>query len=132
MKKMVVALVATGLLLTACQDTDEKNNEVAEENTQTLQTSEEQPAQNVPSTSNDTNDEQWASLPEYHVVIEQIGMKDYNVETVTDNEEKRILLIRDEAGERQYKTIFIKNTQRLKIIEMGEDGQIFNDILPKK
>ncbi|WP_431028949.1 hypothetical protein [Lysinibacillus sp. LZ02] len=132
MKKMVVALVATGLLLTACQDTDEKNNEVAEENTQTLQISEEQPAQNVSNVSNDTNDEQWASLPEYHVVMEQIGTKDYNVETLTDNEEKRILLIRDKAGELQYKTILIKHTQRLKIIEMGEDGQIFNDILPEK
>ncbi|MFF5994042.1 hypothetical protein AAGS61_04670 [Lysinibacillus sp. KU-BSD001] len=129
MNKMVMALVTTGLLLTACQGTDEKSNEVAEENTQTPQTGEEQSAQNVPNAS---NDEQWASLPEYHVIMEQIGTKDYNVETVTDNEEKRILLISDESGESQYKTIFIKQTQRLKIIEMGEDGQIFNDILPEK
>lgn len=73
------------------------------------------------------NDE-WASLPEYNKTAEVINNQDYTVQTVTDNAGKRILLFVDNTGKEQYKSIFIKDTNRLKIIDLN-GGQIFNGII---
>lgn len=53
----------------------------------------------------------------------------YNFQTVTDNEGKRILLLLDDEGTEQYKSIFIKKTKRLKIIDLANDREIFNDLI---
>lgn len=73
------------------------------------------------------NDE-WTSLPESNKIKEIIDNQEYNVQTVTDNEGKRVLLFVDNKGVEQYKTIFIKNINRLKIIDLN-NGQIFNGII---
>ncbi|OAB44657.1 hypothetical protein [Paenibacillus antarcticus] len=78
------------------------------------------------------NQEEWSSLPEYDTIIQQIDKEDYNFKTVTDNEGKRILLLIDQGGVEQYKTIYIKNTSRLKIIKIDGEGQIFNEVLTSK
>lgn len=69
-----------------------------------------------------------ASFPEYSKTLEQIDDQDYKVQKVTDNEGKRVLLLVDNNGKEQYKTIFIKKTNMLKIIDLDK-GQIFSGII---
>lgn len=90
-----------------------------------------QPEQNVQGEDKENIDlSEWTSLPEYSKITEQIDNKDdIHFEKVTDTRDKRILLIIDENGTKLYKSIFIKNTNRLKIINIKDSGQIFNDVL---
>ncbi|MCK2006094.1 hypothetical protein MZM54_32775 [[Brevibacterium] frigoritolerans] len=140
MYKMIITLIAAATMLTACNSNgeDKNNNEVTEKNEQTegeqeVRQENEQSKENVQNQSKESvNHEEWTSLPEYNHIIEQIDNKDYNFQTVTDNEGKRVLLLIDKNGVEQYKTIFIKNTSRLKIININGEGQIFNEILDKR
>lgn len=137
MYKIVITLIAIATMLTAtaCNSsgTDKNNDEVTEKNDQPVQTEGGQEVQQENEQSKEkTNHEEWTSLPEYNYIIEQIDNKEYNFQTVTDNEGKRVLLLIDKNGVEQYKTIFIKNTSRLKIIKLDGEGQIFNEILDKK
>ncbi len=90
-----------------------------------------QPEQNVQGEDKENIDlSEWTSLPEYSKITEQIDNKDdIHFEKVTDTRDKRILLIIDENGTKLYKSIYIKNTNRLKIINIKDSGQIFNDVL---
>ncbi|MEK4299774.1 hypothetical protein MKY30_10320 [Oceanobacillus sp. FSL W8-0428] len=65
---------------------------------------------------------------EMEVIQNQIPSGNDSVQVVEDNPHKRILFIGDEANQKKYKTIFIKDTNRLKIIDLN-GGQIFNDII---
>lgn len=140
MFKKIIPLMAVVTMLTACSDGDaaKNNSEVTEKNQEPLQTEEnqanqqenEQPTENVQDDlEENVSQDEWASLPEYNKIIEQIGDQDITFEMVTDNEGKRVLNILDKTGSIQYKSIFIKKTNRLKIINVHGDGQIFNDIL---
>ncbi|MFT9846031.1 PepSY domain-containing protein [Aneurinibacillus sp. REN35] len=61
-----------------------------------------------------------SSYPELDVIAKQIDkVQGYKIQTVTDHKGKRILLFVDQNGKKQYKTIFVKNTHRLKIIELN-------------
>lgn len=77
----------------------------------------------------ETSHDQWSSLPEYDTIMQNIDLKDVIFKTLTDNEGKRILLLSDEDGREKYKSIFIKKTNRLKIIKIDGEGQIFNGVL---
>ncbi|ANU27091.1 hypothetical protein [Planococcus versutus] len=121
-KVMMVSMAA--LFLTACSDkAPDETTPVPEETNSTQSESADAAA---------TADQgEWASLPEYATIIDQIDDGEYNFETVTDVSEKRILLLSDQDGKEQYKTIFIKPTDRLEIIKIGNDGvgEIFNATL---
>lgn len=136
----MITLIAAVTMLTACSNNEAANNnsEATEKNQESLHTEEQQvdqqvkdqPMEEVQDQSKENVDHgEWASLPEYNKIVEQIGNKDFSFETVTDNEDKRVLYVLDENGAKQYKTIFIKNTSRLKIVNINGGGQIFNEIL---
>ncbi|MFD6441017.1 hypothetical protein ACFWDG_14620 [Peribacillus sp. NPDC060186] len=137
MYKSMIALVAAATMLTGCNSNkaDENSKEVTEKSEQPVQTADEQdtqneqqkePAQNETKASADR--EKLSSLPEYDKIIEQIGNEDYTFNKETDNDNKRVFLI-DFNGEKQYKTIFVKNTNRLKIVKINGGGEIFNEII---
>ncbi|MFD4929665.1 hypothetical protein ACFWMS_12115 [Peribacillus butanolivorans] len=133
MYKSMIALVAAATMLTACNsnETEENSKEVTEKSEQPVQTADEQEAQNEPAQNETTpsaDHEKWSSLPEYGQIIKQIGNEDYNFNKETDNDNKRVLLI-DLKGEKQYKTIFVKNTNRLKIVKINGGGEIFNEVI---
>ncbi|WP_068777722.1 hypothetical protein [Paenibacillus sp. FJAT-26967] len=142
MYKTFMTLSAAALLLTACgsNDTDIRNTESTEENRQqsgqTDVVQEDSQGNNQPKeetqrpSEESVNQEKWSSLPEYDTIIQQIGDKDYQFKTVTDNEGDRILLI-EQDGKERYKTIYVKKTKRLKIIQLDREGQIFNEVLQK-
>lgn len=133
LKKILTLIVIMGVL-TACS-----KNEAAKNSQEALQTETEvnqvNPQENdqlkevQEDAKENVNQNEWISLPEYNKIIEQVGKEDIDFEMVTDNEEKRVLNILDKDGSIQYKSIFIKDTNRLKIINVKNDGQIFNEIL---
>lgn len=125
--------MATVIMLTACSE-----HEAASNNQEALQTKENPIVQQENEPSKDYIQEdakennkqsQWTSLPEYNKIIEQIGDNDVTFEMETDNEGKRVLNILDEDSNIEYKSIFIKNTNRLKIINVKRGKKIFNGTL---
>lgn len=72
------------------------------------------------------------TLQEFAVLQEQIDdLNDMQAEIEVDNSGKRVILFRNENGQEQLKSIFIKHTNRLKIIDFDQ-GQIFNQVLNDK
>jgi len=137
MNKTIITLIAVAIMLTACNSKgeDKNNNEVTEKNEPLSQTEGGQKVrqENDQNQSNESsNHEEWTSLPEYNNIIEQIDNKEFNFQTITDNEGKRVLLLIDKNGVEQYKSIYIKYTNRLKIIKINGEGLIFNEILDEK
>ncbi|WP_152655927.1 hypothetical protein [Oceanobacillus sp. CFH 90083] len=65
---------------------------------------------------------------EMQAIQNQIPSGNDSVQVVEDNPHKRILFIGDENNQKKYKTIFIKDTSRLKIIDLN-GGLIFNEII---
>lgn len=58
-----------------------------------------------------------------------IDLTALSTKLVTDSPNKRVLLFSNEQAEKSYKTIFIKEQKRLKIIDINKDKLIFNDII---
>lgn len=112
--KPVAALMISAVLLTACNTEESADlSTVATES----------------KLAEDLQQQDWASLPEYDTIIDTVGDRPFEIEMVEDQQGKRVLLIVDSDGAAQYKTIFVKKTNRLKIIHIDGEGLLFNDIL---
>ncbi|KAB8138142.1 hypothetical protein F9U64_06260 [Gracilibacillus oryzae] len=68
---------------------------------------------------------------EYHILNQTIDLQNLTQIIVEDNASKRVILFETELGEEIYKSIYIKETSRLKIIHLGEKGLIFNETIMK-
>lgn len=72
----------------------------------------------------DLEDFEEAEVLSKHIELDKVSSK-----VETDNPNKRVILFEDD-GEKVYKSIFIKNENRLKIIDIkdgDEEGQIYNE-----
>ncbi len=65
---------------------------------------------------------------EFDTLEEQINADDDSAQIVEDNQHKRVMFINSEDSQNQYKSIFIKDTNRLKIIDL-DNGEVFNQII---
>ncbi|KMY54229.1 hypothetical protein AC623_10030 [Bacillus sp. FJAT-27231] len=122
MKKMMMSFCIATLMLAACSNEEEKRNRGAIKE-------KEQPVQHKETAQQGKESQgqkEWTSLPEYEEIMKHIHDQEYIFETVTDNENKRILLLANKNGEKQYKTVFIKQDNRLKVIKINGGGQVFN------
>lgn len=63
-------------------------------------------------------------LPEYDTVASEINVNGLNAKVTEDNKYKRIILFSDARGQGKYKSIFIKDTNSLKVIDF-RGGEIF-------
>lgn len=133
LKKMIVLVVMSLLLLAACTNSNENEKplgEIVKEDEAALNTSgndrinekEKQELTNSKDTSAITE------TPEYNSLTEIVNIADYQLDTEVDNPQKRIILLENQNGKEMYKSIFIKETGRLKIIEFDK-GLIFNDLI---
>ncbi|MEW4430511.1 hypothetical protein AB1I68_23860 [Paenibacillus pabuli] len=127
MNRLLMILIAAATMLTACQSNQTDTGNSSGSNEQSAQTETAQ-SNNEP-TEESTSQSEWSSLPEYDTIIREVDSQDYTFRTVTDNKNERILILTNQDGEEKYKTIFIKNTSRLKIIDIDGGGQLFNDVL---
>lgn len=62
-------------------------------------------------------------------IAEEINLEDYNMHLEFDNKEKRIILF-NKNGKNMYKSIFIKEKGRLKLIDLTSgEGELINEII---
>ncbi|MBM6386813.1 MAG: hypothetical protein JSY10_22915 [Paenibacillus sp.] len=127
MNRLLIILIAAATMLTACQSNQTDAGNPSGSSEPSAQTETAQP--NNEPTEESTSQSEWSSLPEYDTIIREVDSQDHTFRTVTDNENERILLLTNQDGEEKYKTIFIKDTSRLKIIDVDGGGQLFNDVL---
>lgn len=117
------------LVASACQSSEEQetdNNKITDEKN----------ADSTEGASDDTEhhaDEENADnvyeYEEQEVIEGQIEEGDYDIVVETDNRENRVLFY-EQNGEKYYKIIYIKDQNRLKIIDIYNDhGQIYNEII---
>lgn len=117
-----IGIVATAFMLTAC--TSEASDKNEEKPVQTTQTEKELAKDEAVKQDHEKYDD----LPEYDTIIEEIGNKAYTFDKKTDNDDKRVFLI-EMDGEKQYKTIFVKQTNRLKIVKINGGGEVYNRVI---
>lgn len=67
-----------------------------------------------------------ASFEEYNVIVEQVNTDGLTFHLSTDNQGNRIMFLVNEDGKKQYKTIFVKYDQHLKIIDVNNGGLVYN------
>lgn len=158
MRKLVVVLFSALFLLslTACSsgennnnvanstDNNDQNAEVEQstdnnnDNNNNVATNDESDnnSENVSDDNNNNNDGN--DVPDKLADFEETKELQANIEDLnsltpeieTDNDNKRIILFADDNDRKQYKSIFIKQKQRLKIIELNkDDGLLFNDTI---
>lgn len=65
------------------------------------------------------------SLPEYTTVAKKVDLKKYSAQIMQDNSAKRVIVFKASNGREQYKSVFIKNQKRLKVVDY-KGGLIFN------
>ncbi|AIF43979.1 hypothetical protein [Virgibacillus sp. SK37] len=65
---------------------------------------------------------------EFDIVEEQTGVDEDHMRIVENNPHKRVMLITNENGQQQFKSIFVKDTNRLKIIDF-KNGLLFNEVI---
>jgi len=69
-----------------------------------------------------------SSLPEYETLTSKVDVANYNASVVEDNANKRVIVLQDQNNRVQFKSIFVKNTNTLKIIDT-KGGQIFYGVI---
>src|SRR5699024_7444385 len=71
-----------------------------------------------------------AQYDEYNVVSSKIkDIDSYPARVETHNPNTRVILFGEDNGQKDYKSIFVKRENRLKIIDLKKDNQIYNDII---
>lgn|SRR5699024_366728 len=153
MKRLLILLAAVGIMfgLVACgsNDEDTTDNDTTEENTETTEENDvdeepssekedepedtekaDEPEKSTPEDDNDEDDgSEISEFKESSVIEDEIDVSDLDANIETDNNNKRVILFKD-GDKAVYKTIFIKNDDRLKIIDIGNDeGQIYNETI---
>lgn len=76
----------------------------------------------------DGETEEQETYEEYAVVNDVIHIDDFNADVVEDNKRKRIIVFNDDHNRPQYKTVYIKKKNRLKVIDF-KGGLLFNDVI---
>lgn len=77
---------------------------------------------------NQTETDNTPDFTEYETLTEVVEMDSFHTEVVEDNKRKRVLLLTDDNNKPQYKSIYIKNKNRLKVIDFG-GGMVFDQVL---
>lgn len=139
MKKIIVFLMILGVL-SACgnassQDAEQPNTDIKEETTTTQKDTEANKEEaETGMENNEINNEKTevesdeVNYEEMAIWEEVIPTNNYSLRVVEDNNHKRIVLFEDENGHVSYKSIYIKDKDRLKVIDTDtDDGILYND-----
>lgn len=62
-------------------------------------------------------------------LIKQLDIEQVTADVQTDNQNNRVIILSDDQHKKRYKSIFVKRQNRLKIIDLVDDVQIFNEVL---
>lgn len=127
-------------VLSACgnassQDAEQPNADVKDETTTTQKDTEANKEEaETGMENNEINNEKTevesdeVNYEEMAIWEEVIPTNNYSLRVVEDNNHKRIVLFEDENGHVSYKSIYIKDKDRLKVIDTDtDDGILYND-----
>ncbi|WP_080875515.1 hypothetical protein [Oceanobacillus timonensis] len=143
MKKslQIIGLLCMLAIVSACQsDTEQEVNHQDNESEETAQENESDVAGDVSEESEDESDHETAAnegasanyqYEEQEIIEEQIEEGEYDVVVETDNPGSRVMFYEID-GEKYYKTVFVKDENRLKIIDIQKDdeqGLVYNEII---
>ncbi|WP_284140629.1 hypothetical protein [Virgibacillus sp. LDC-1] len=67
--------------------------------------------------------------PEYDNLDEHVDVDDYHGTVVEDNANKRIIVLKDDNGSSVFKSIFVKETNMHKIVDLNGGGLIFEGVI---
>lgn len=152
MKRLIVVVFGLFLLVGCTNGNDaeqpitendhQTENEAAQDNQQQSTDSEgneEQGSTDDQNTENTASGENESSkvdnhhledLEEYDVLAAELDLEHYEGVIESDNKGNRIILFQTEDGKKEYKSIFIKNDHRLKIVHFNdEDDLLYNDVI---
>lgn len=114
--KVVQAEVNPESLDTVIEDQNETEDDVNQSNTEDTDDS-------------DTKNDHLKDFIEFDVLVDKIDLDIYQGVVETDNKGNRIILFENENGHKEYKSIFVKHENRLKIVQFDDDGLIYNEII---
>lgn len=77
----------------------------------------------------DEDRSQFSHLEEYSQLNSTLNLEDLHLELVTDRQAKRIILLRDEEGRVNFKSIYIKRKNFLKVINVKNNELVYKGIL---
>lgn len=132
------------LMFTACSTSEDKQSTDNDSSKEVVEEQDEMEAQDSNATSETTindkeskiekepasEDQKETKYEEETIINEQINTDGLSIENEVDSDHKRILLFKDDNNKPQYKSIYIKNEKRLKIIDTTKDnGLIYNEII---
>jgi len=152
MKKLCIIVAISALtFLAACGNNEDKeiNADKEKETTQTSSMSDsDNNDQQKAATTEDSNKSQSGKSPEnqdsdktdsnsevvqfkeYAYIKEKVSnIEDFKAITETNNPNKRVILYQSDEGQKKYKSIFIKKTNRLKLIELDKNGMLYNQVI---
>lgn len=125
MKKLTMILFSAFLLASCGSDADNTSS------TNELEQNEDVTTEEVVTEGSEVKLQTLQTLPEYTTLTNFIDVNDYIITSQTENEGNRILVFANAQDEKEYKSIFVKNDNRLKIIDLADDHLLFNDIISK-
>lgn len=126
MKKLTIMLFSAFLLASCGSDADNATS------TNDVEQNEDVTTEETVTEGSEVKENTLQTLPEYETLTDFIDVNQYTVTSQTENKGNRILVFANEQGEKEYKSIFVKNDKRLKIIDLADDHLLFNDILSKE
>lgn len=78
---------------------------------------EEEPAQSV--------DPKLEGLEEFSDLEEHMPLADLTADIEADNQGKRVILYEDSTGQKVYKSVYVKHDQHVKIIDLKNEGLVY-------
>lgn len=149
MKKTLMILLSI-FLLASCGDVEDtiiKSTIDEEENLESESHSEQLADENMEASSeeesnhqndaqregnaetNDAKNNHLKDFPEYMMISNHIDLSTYTGTIQSDNKGNRIILFANTNGQNEYKSIYVKHDNRLKIVTFDDDALLFNDII---
>src|SRR5690625_702166 len=137
MKKALLTIISLAVLMgmVACANDNNNNtnnnnqNDVTDQNTTTDKPQSPDNDGNIEDDQEDNFPEALADFEETQTLSEQIDLNTLDPEIETDNQNNRVIIFSDASETKKYKSVFIKKQNRLKIISLDHDGQIFNEAI---
>lgn len=132
----LMRLIFIGLLsfsLVACGNNDEV--EKAEDTEEEVETVEEETDSEAETEESDEESEEITepgiveTYEEGAVIAEYIDLDDLSMKVNTDNPNTRVLFFHTDDYSKKYKTVYVKDKKRLKIIDERDDDLLFNDVI---
>ncbi|WP_207942253.1 hypothetical protein DOK78_000656 [Enterococcus sp. DIV2402] len=127
--RIVVFGFATLLILAGCQRSEVSEDAQSVETTASTSIEATSLIEESTATTESSASSQQNALEEFEeapIIEKTIDVSDLQLNIETDNPNKRVLFFSTDTGQKRYKSVFVKRTERLKIIDLSDEGILYN------